>query len=148
VGGKSADGASLLKTRKRLACGGVAQLDALFSMSAPAAATYSKDQPFPARMTESRLLNKPGSAKETRHFVVSLAGSGLHYSAGDSVGIFPENRPCEVAEIIRLLGATGDEPENRRNTRGEGDRRAREGEAGRALVAGLQGRAGHVSRRA
>ena len=83
----------------------------LYPMSAPAAAaTYSKDQPFPARMTESRLLNKPGSAKETRHFVVSLAGSGLYYSAGDSVGIFPENRPSEVAEIIRRLDATGDEP--------------------------------------
>ena len=79
-------------------------------MSAPAdASAYSKDQPFPAKITENRLLNKPGSAKETRHLVVSLAGSGLHYKAGDSLGIFPSNRPSEVAEILQRLGATGEE---------------------------------------
>ena len=79
-------------------------------MSAPAdASAYSKDNPFPAKVTENRLLNKPGSAKETRHFVVSLAGSGLHYEAGDSLGVFPSNRPGEVAEILQRLGATGDE---------------------------------------
>ena len=79
-------------------------------MSAPAdASAYSKDQPFPAKITENRLLNKPGSAKETRHLVVSLAGSGLHYKAGDSLGVFPSNRSEEVAEILQRLGATGDE---------------------------------------
>jgi sulfite reductase (NADPH) flavoprotein alpha-component len=70
---------------------------------------YSKDRPFPARLSENRLLCKPGSAKETRHFVVDLRGSGLHYKAGDSLGIFPSNRRSEVDEILRRLGATGDE---------------------------------------
>jgi sulfite reductase (NADPH) flavoprotein alpha-component len=74
------------------------------------AAAYSKDQPFLAKITENRLLNKPGSAKETRHLVVALAGSGLHYKAGDSLGVFPTNRASEVEEILRRLGATGDEP--------------------------------------
>jgi sulfite reductase (NADPH) flavoprotein alpha-component len=79
-------------------------------MSAPAvASTYSKDNPFPARITENRLLNKPGSAKETRHFIVSLQGSDLSYKAGDSLGVFPTNRPSEVGEVLQLLGATGDE---------------------------------------
>jgi sulfite reductase (NADPH) flavoprotein alpha-component len=79
-------------------------------MSAPAVAfTFSKDNPFPAKLTENRLLNKPGSAKETRHFVVSLEGSDLVYKAGDSLGVFPTNRPTEVAEIIERLGASGDE---------------------------------------
>jgi sulfite reductase (NADPH) flavoprotein alpha-component len=71
---------------------------------------HSKDHPFQARVTENRLLSKPGSGKETRHFVVSLAGSGLRYKAGDSLGIYPTNRPEDVAEIIARLGATGDEP--------------------------------------
>jgi sulfite reductase (NADPH) flavoprotein alpha-component len=71
---------------------------------------YSKDRPFPARLTENCLLNKPGSAKETRHFVVDLRGSGLRYKAGDSLGVFPTNRPEEVAELLQRLGATGDEP--------------------------------------
>jgi len=79
-------------------------------MSAPvAASTFNKDNPFPALITENRLLNKPGSAKETRHFVVSLEGSDLNYKAGDSLGVFPANRPVEVAEIIERLGASGDE---------------------------------------
>jgi len=71
---------------------------------------YSKDNPFPARVTESRLLNKPGSAKETKHFAVNIAGSGLHYKPGDSLGVFPSNRPSEVEELLQRLGATGSEP--------------------------------------
>ncbi len=55
------------------------------------------------------MLTKPGSAKETRHFVVSLAGSGLHYKAGDSLGVFPSNRPSEVDELLKRLGAAGEE---------------------------------------
>jgi sulfite reductase (NADPH) flavoprotein alpha-component len=79
-------------------------------MSAPVeVSAYTKDNPFPAKITENRLLSKPGSAKETRHFVVSLTGSGLHYKAGDSLGVFATNRPSEVAELLQRLGATGDE---------------------------------------
>jgi sulfite reductase (NADPH) flavoprotein alpha-component len=79
-------------------------------MADPAAAsTYSKDHPFLAKITENRPLNKPGSAKETRHLIITLAGSGLSYKTGDSVGVFPSNRPAEVDEILQRLGATGEE---------------------------------------
>ncbi len=80
-------------------------------MSAPAApSAFSKDNPFPAKIVENRLLNKPGSAKETRHLVVDIAGSELSYKVGDSLGIFASNSPTEVAEVIEHLGATGEEP--------------------------------------
>lgn len=75
-----------------------------------APAPHTKDRPFPARVTENRLLNRSGSAKDTRHLVVNLAGSGISYAAGDSLGVFPANAPELVAEIIRRLGASGDEP--------------------------------------
>ena len=79
-------------------------------MSVPAdASVYSKDHPFPAKLTENRLLNKPGSAKETLHLVVDLDGSGLSYTAGDSLGVFPTNRASEVDEILQRLGASGEE---------------------------------------
>lgn len=79
-------------------------------MSAPATASvYSKDNPFPARITENRLLNQSGSAKETRHFVVDMAGSGLTYEVGDSLGVFAHNAPHEVAELLELLHASGEE---------------------------------------
>jgi sulfite reductase (NADPH) flavoprotein alpha-component len=74
------------------------------------ASAYTKDNPFSALVTENRLLTKPGSGKETRHFVVNLTGSGLHYKAGDSLGVFPTNRPSEVTEVLARLGATGAEP--------------------------------------
>ena len=80
-------------------------------MSAPeSASVYHKDHPFPARLKENRLLNRPGTAKETRHYEVDISGSGLAYKVGDSLGIFPSNRPTEVAEIIERLGASGEEP--------------------------------------
>jgi sulfite reductase (NADPH) flavoprotein alpha-component len=71
---------------------------------------FHKDHPFPARLVENRLLNKPGSHKETRHIAVDIAGSGLAYKVGDSLGVFPTNRPGEVDEILARLGATGNEP--------------------------------------
>jgi len=77
--------------------------------SAPSTSIYSKDNPFPGRLTENRLLNKPGSHKETRHIVVNIAGSDLHYKVGDSLGVFSSNRISEVEEILQRLGATGDE---------------------------------------
>jgi sulfite reductase (NADPH) flavoprotein alpha-component len=70
---------------------------------------YSKDHPFPARVTENRILNGPGSAKETRHFVVSTLGSGIQYTTGDSLGIFASNRPSDVDALLVNLGAHGDE---------------------------------------
>jgi sulfite reductase (NADPH) flavoprotein alpha-component len=71
---------------------------------------FTKDHPFPAKIVENRLLSRPGSAKETRHLVVEISGSGLSYKVGDSLGIFPTNRVTEVAELIERLQATGDEP--------------------------------------
>lgn len=71
---------------------------------------YDKHHPFPARLIERRMLSSPGSQKDTRHFSVSLAGSGLSYKCGDSLGVFPTNNPRSVADLLRAAGFTGDEP--------------------------------------
>lgn len=55
------------------------------------------------------MLNEPGSAKETRHFIVDINGSGLSYTVGDSLGVFSTNRVEEVDELLTQIGATGDE---------------------------------------
>lgn len=70
---------------------------------------YSRKNPFPATVTENRLLTGPDSEKETRHIELSLEGSGIQYLPGDSLGVLPENRPDMVQEVLGHLGFTGDE---------------------------------------
>jgi sulfite reductase (NADPH) flavoprotein alpha-component len=72
--------------------------------------TYTKDNPLPAKLLVNRVLNKDGSSKDVRHLVFDIAGSGLTYKVGDSLGVYPTNRPQLVEEIIALLDATGNEP--------------------------------------
>ena len=71
--------------------------------------SYSKDNPFTAKIVEERLLTGPGSDRETKHLVVDIAGSDIPYTAGDSLGVWPSNRPFDVDEILRSLKASGDE---------------------------------------
>jgi sulfite reductase (NADPH) flavoprotein alpha-component len=75
---------------------------------APAEA-YSRKNPFPGRLLVNRRLNSPDSEKDSRHFEISLEGSGLTYEVGDSMAIYPTNDPDLVAEILEALGASGDE---------------------------------------
>ena len=70
----------------------------------PAATPYSRKNPFLAELTRHDRLTKPGSLKDTRHFVLNLAGSGLTYRPGDSLGAFGRNSPELVDEVIALLG--------------------------------------------
>src|SRR5437667_7866600 len=70
---------------------------------------YTRANPFPARMIVNRLLSGPESAKDTRHFELDLTGWGLTFEVGDSLAVYATNDPELVDEIIRTLGATGDE---------------------------------------
>jgi sulfite reductase (NADPH) flavoprotein alpha-component len=70
---------------------------------------YSRKNPFPATMTVNRKLTLGGSEKDTRHFEISLAGSGLDYEVGDSLGVFPSNEPALVEKLLETLGFSGDE---------------------------------------
>ena len=74
-----------------------------------AATTYTRSNPFPAKLTVNRRLSTEESAKDTRHFELDLTGWGLSYEVGDSVAVYPTNDPALVDEIIKTLGAKGDE---------------------------------------
>jgi sulfite reductase (NADPH) flavoprotein alpha-component len=78
-------------------------------MSSDPTSLYSRKNPFPALHPVNRKLSGEGSGKDTRHHEISLAGSGLHYEVGDSMGLFATNDPALVAEIIAAIGATGEE---------------------------------------
>ena len=76
---------------------------------------YSRANPFPAEMLVNRRLSASDSEKNTRHFELSLAGSGLSFEVGESMAVYPTNSPDLVDEILKTLGAKGDEivPGNR-----------------------------------
>jgi sulfite reductase (NADPH) flavoprotein alpha-component len=66
----------------------------------------SRDNPVRATFLSRRLLNKPGSEKETWHIDFDLSGCGLDYVVGDSFGIFASNDLGHVDQIIALLGVS------------------------------------------
>ncbi|MDD9268135.1 assimilatory sulfite reductase (NADPH) flavoprotein subunit [Paenibacillus sp. GCM10023248] len=70
---------------------------------------FSRTNPFQAEVLENLNLNGRGSDRETRHVEISLEGSNLQYEPGDCLGIYPENHPRLVDELIEALGWNADE---------------------------------------
>ncbi len=66
-------------------------------LTAPA---HDRKRPFAAPILEKIQLNGRGSQKETWHLELSLEGSGLTYAPGDSLGIYPQNPPSLVREVL------------------------------------------------
>lgn len=70
---------------------------------------YSRTNPFSAEVLENLNLNGRGSDRETRHMELSLEGSNLQYEPGDSLGIYPENHPLLVDDLIAAMGWNSEE---------------------------------------
>lgn len=72
---------------------------------------YHRKNPFPGKLLVNRIVTDPSSSKETRHYEISIAGSGLSYEAGDALCVIPTNCPELVAGILKAIGCQGDEEE-------------------------------------
>jgi sulfite reductase (NADPH) flavoprotein alpha-component len=70
---------------------------------------FSKTNPYPASVLLNKNLNGEGSAKETRHIEINLGDSGLSYSPGAALGVYPFNNPVYVDALLQALNMTGDE---------------------------------------
>lgn len=70
---------------------------------------FSRSNPFQAEILENLNLNGRGSDRETRHIEISLEGSNLQYEPGDSLGVYPENHPQLVDDLIAAMGWNADE---------------------------------------
>lgn len=81
---------------------------------APAAPTsaYNKANPFPATLLVRQKITGRDSEKDVRHIEIDLSGSGLQYRAGDALGVWFENDPAVVEEILAAVSLKGDEPVN------------------------------------
>ena len=71
------------------------------------AVSYSRKNPFPAKLNNRILLNGTGSAKETIHLEFDLEGSGLSYEVGDALAVIPENAPDVVEAILQATRLDG-----------------------------------------
>ncbi len=67
--------------------------------------TYGRAAPAAISFSTRRRLNKEDSEKATFHIEFDLTGSGLAYSVGDSLGVFPQNDPHLVDQVINAIGA-------------------------------------------
>lgn len=79
--------------------------------AAPASA-YNKANPFLATLLARQKITGRDSEKDVRHIEIDLSGSGLQYRAGDALGVWFENDPAVVDEILAAVSLKGDEPVN------------------------------------
>ena len=82
------------------------------SPAAAPASAYNKANPFPATLLARQKITGRDSEKDVRHIEIDLSGSGLQYRAGDALGVWFENDPAVVDEILAAVSLKGDEPVN------------------------------------
>jgi sulfite reductase (NADPH) flavoprotein alpha-component len=70
----------------------------------------TRDAPVDAVFRKATRLNAKGSEKDTRHVVLDIAGSGLSYAPGDSLGLYPRNDPSLADAILAALRVPHDFP--------------------------------------
>ncbi|NRA69874.1 MAG: assimilatory sulfite reductase (NADPH) flavoprotein subunit [Gammaproteobacteria bacterium] len=65
---------------------------------------YSKQNPLSATLLASNKITGRGANKDVRHIEISLEDSGLSYQPGDALGVWFDNDPILVNELIELVG--------------------------------------------
>jgi sulfite reductase (NADPH) flavoprotein alpha-component len=81
-------------------------------IAAPATAkppAPAEPEGVPVRVLSAERLTEPDSAKDVRHVVIDLAGSGLGYLPGDSINLAVRNDPVLIEATIARLDASGEE---------------------------------------
>ncbi|MHB9329916.1 NADPH-dependent assimilatory sulfite reductase flavoprotein subunit [Phytobacter ursingii] len=71
---------------------------------------YTKEEPLTATLSVNQKITGRDSEKDVRHIEIDLGDSGLRYQPGDALGVWYQNDPALVKELIELLWLKGDEP--------------------------------------
>lgn len=71
---------------------------------------YSRATPVDVTFLGRHRLNKADSEKSTYHIEIDLSQAGIDYVVGDSFGLFPQNDPELVDQVIAAIGAPRDFP--------------------------------------
>ncbi|HFI1123613.1 TPA: NADPH-dependent assimilatory sulfite reductase flavoprotein subunit [Klebsiella variicola] len=72
--------------------------------------TYTKEAPLSATLSVNQKITGRDSEKDVRHIEIDLGDSGLRYQPGDALGVWYQNDPQLVKELVELLWLKGDEP--------------------------------------
>ncbi|PHM35700.1 NADPH-dependent assimilatory sulfite reductase flavoprotein subunit [Xenorhabdus innexi] len=70
---------------------------------------YTKEAPLTASLLVNQKITGRASDKDIRHIEIDLGDSGLRYQPGDSLGVWFENDPALVDELLGLLHQEGTE---------------------------------------
>ncbi|WP_024551273.1 NADPH-dependent assimilatory sulfite reductase flavoprotein subunit [Franconibacter helveticus 513] len=70
---------------------------------------YTKEAPLTATLSVNQKITGRGSEKDVRHLEIDLGDSGLRYQPGDALGVWYQNDPALVQELVELLWLKGDE---------------------------------------
>ncbi len=71
---------------------------------------YTKEAPLSATLSVNQKITGRNSEKDVRHIEIDLGDSGLRYQPGDALGVWYQNCPALVQELVELLWLQGDEP--------------------------------------
>lgn len=71
---------------------------------------YTKVAPLTATLAVNQKITGRDSEKDVRHIEIDLGDSGLRYQPGDALGVWYQNDPALVKELVELLWLTGEEP--------------------------------------
>ncbi|WP_154058437.1 NADPH-dependent assimilatory sulfite reductase flavoprotein subunit [Pseudescherichia vulneris] len=71
---------------------------------------YTKEEPLVATLAVNQKITGRNSEKDVRHIEIDLGDSGLSYQPGDALGVWYQNDPALVRELVELLWLKGDEP--------------------------------------
>ncbi|NLR54069.1 NADPH-dependent assimilatory sulfite reductase flavoprotein subunit [Citrobacter freundii] len=71
---------------------------------------YTKEAPLTASLAVNQKITGRDSEKDVRHIEIDLGDSGLRYQPGDALGVWYQNDPVLVKELVELLWLKGDEP--------------------------------------
>ena len=71
---------------------------------------YTKEAPLTASLAVNQKITGRNSEKDVRHIEIDLGDSGLRYQPGDALGVWYQNGPALVKELVELLWLKGDEP--------------------------------------
>ncbi|TMP45278.1 assimilatory sulfite reductase (NADPH) flavoprotein subunit [Pseudoalteromonas citrea] len=80
-----------------------------FGAPVAAASQYTKQNPFAAELSIVQKITGRDSSKDVRHVEISLEGSDITYTPGDSLGVYFLNDEEQVTAVLAALNITADE---------------------------------------